>query len=190
MMVKICGITRREDAEIAVAEGASALGFVFYPHSPRYVPPEKAAALAADLNVWKVGVLVDETPESIAAIMRVAKLDVAQVYGGQAPDGVRVWRAFRGKEGSTIAINKQMTRGAEALLLDGPSNGKGFDWTQARDAFEKVVIAGGLNAANVADAIRIARPWGVDASSSLETSPGIKDHVKIRQFIRAAKEAA
>src|SRR6266849_1807955 len=94
VLIKVCGITRREDAEAAVEAGASALGFIFYPNSPRYVAPEKAAALGAGLPVWKVGVFVDETPAAIEAVMCAARLDVAQIYGGGAPDGVRVWKAF------------------------------------------------------------------------------------------------
>ncbi|MEP7352850.1 MAG: phosphoribosylanthranilate isomerase [Acidobacteriota bacterium] len=194
LMIKICGITRREDAEAAVAAGATALGFIFVSSSPRYVDPHQAAALASGLNVWKVGVFVDEPAASVRAIADAAKLDIVQLYQGDAPDGIRTWRAFRGTKEAPATIDKAQIAGAEAVLLDGPSNGKGFDWATARDASQngsvKVIVAGGLNIANVAEAIRIARPWGIDASSSLETSPGIKDHNKIRQFIRAAKEAA
>ena len=95
VMVKVCGITRREDAEAAVAAGASAIGFIFYPKSPRYVTPEIAAELGRDLDVWKVGVFVDESPASIEAVMRAAHLDVAQIYGGELPNVPRVWRAIR-----------------------------------------------------------------------------------------------
>jgi phosphoribosylanthranilate isomerase len=185
MMVKVCGITRREDAEAAVAAGASALGFIFYPKSPRHVEPERAAALAAGLNVWKVGVFVNETAASVEAVLRSAKLDVAQIYGGEIPRSGRVWRAFRVQEG--IADNAGA--GAEAVLLDGPMNGVGFDWERARGVAEKVIVAGGLDALNVAKAIRLARPWGVDASSKLESAPGIKDHDKIREFVAAARRA-
>jgi len=183
-MVKICGITRREDAEAAVAAGASAIGFVFYPKSPRYVAPETAAELGRDLDVWKVGVFVDESPASVEAVMRAAHLDVAQIYGGELPNVQRVWRALRpdspARPGEAV----------EAILLDGPANGVTFDWKQARSAGAKVIVAGGLNASNVAEAIRVAHPWGVDASSGLETAPGIKDHDKVRQFVKAAQEAS
>jgi phosphoribosylanthranilate isomerase len=185
-MIKICGITRREDAEAAVNAGASAIGFIFYPKSPRYVTPEFAAALGQGLNTWKVGVFVDETAASIEAVARAAQLDVVQIYGGEAPAGPRVWRAFRVKDGIDASLTKQ----AEAVLLDGPANGIGFDWKQAYGVAERVIVAGGLDASNVAEAIRVAQPWGVDASSSLETAPGIKDHDKIRRFVKAAQEAA
>jgi len=184
MMVKVCGITRREDAEAAVAAGASALGFIFYPKSPRYVEPARAAKLAQDLDIWKVGVFVDETAASIEAVMRAAKLDVAQIYGGTAPAGARVWRAFRMQPGGGALA---MDDPAEAILLDGPSNG--ISWKWEGPAYEKVIVAGGLDASNVAEAIRVVRPWGVDASSRLESSPGVKDHNKVRQFVEAALRA-
>jgi phosphoribosylanthranilate isomerase len=187
MLVKICGITRREDAEAAIAAGASALGFIFYPPSPRYVTPERAAEIASGLQTIKVGVFVNRTTAAIQAIMRATKLDVAQIYGGDAPSG-RVWRAFRVKQ--AFSPTSELLDDAEAILLDGPSTGAGFDWALARGAAaQKVIVAGGLDASNVAEAIRTAKPWGVDASSRLESSPGVKDHQKVRDFVQAALEA-
>lgn len=200
MMIKICGITRREDALAAVEAGASAIGFIFYPKSPRYVTPSAAAALGEGLDTLKVGVFVDESTAAIEAVMVSAKLDIAQVYGAEIPENIRVWRAFR----STVLVHplpngrgsieprasaSGQTLTAEAILLDGPANGISFDWTNAIDPDHKVIIAGGLDASNVAEAIRIAKPWGVDASSKLESAPGIKDHLKVRAFIKAAQEA-
>jgi phosphoribosylanthranilate isomerase len=182
MMIKVCGITRREDALAAVEAGASALGFIFYPKSPRYVTPAAAEALGHGLNTWKVGVFVNESPAAIEDVMRTARLDIAQIYGGAAPGNARIWRAFRPADPVTAD-------GAEAILLDGPANGISFDWTAARDPQHKVIVAGGLDASNVAEAIRIAKPWGVDASSKLESAPGMKDHVKVRAFVKAAREA-
>jgi phosphoribosylanthranilate isomerase len=186
MMIKICGITRREDAEAAVAAGASALGFIFYPHSPRHVTPAKAAGLNEGLPVLKVGVFVQESPAAIEAVMRAARLDVAQIYGGEAPEGARVWKAFRVGDAFDVALG----RGAEAVLLDGSQSGASFDWRIALGAADKVIVAGGLDASNVAEAIRLARPWGVDASSRLESAPGVKDHEKMRRFVEAAREAS
>ena len=183
-MVKVCGITRREDAEAAVAAGASAIGFVFYPKSPRYVTPDAAKELGAGLDIWKVGVFQDESPSVIEETMRAADLDIAQVYGGVLPNLPRVWRAFRPNSQARTAES------VEAILLDGPANGITFDWNSARGVSEKLILAGGLNASNVAEAIRIAKPWGVDASSGLESAPGIKDHDKVRQFVKAAQEAS
>jgi phosphoribosylanthranilate isomerase len=181
MIVKICGITRREDAEVAVESGASAIGFIFYKLSPRYVTPEKAAELGGSLKVWKVGVFVDESPASIEAIVRAANLDVAQIYGGLTRAG-RFWKAVR------VADEIPPPGDAEALFLDGAANGISFDWSVARGVAGKVMIAGGLDASNVGEAIRIAQPWGVDASSRLESAPGIKDHQKVRRFIEAARK--
>ena len=184
MMIKVCGITRREDALVAAEAGASAIGFIFYPKSPRYITPELAAALGEQLDVWKVGVFVDESAVTVEAVMRAANLDVAQIYGGEAPAGARVWKAFRAGEFDGTWAGR-----AEAILLDGPKNGVSFDWNLARVPGSKTIVAGGLDASNVAEAIRIAEPWGVDASSKLETAPGIKDHDKVRAFVKAAREA-
>ena len=185
MMIKVCGITRREDAVAAAEAGASALGFIFYRDSPRYVAPERAAEIGDALPVLKVGVFVDEAPAVIETAIRTAKLDVAQLYGGHVPGAARVWRAFRMVPG----VGAPPVDGAEAVLLDGPANGVSFDWALARNAAEKVIVAGGLDASNVAEAIRTAQPWGVDASSRLETAPGIKDHEKVRAFVDAARKA-
>jgi phosphoribosylanthranilate isomerase len=185
-MVKVCGITRREDAEAAVAAGASAIGFVFYPKSPRYVTPDAAKDLGSGLNIWKVGVFQDESSGVIEETMAAAELDIAQVYGGELPNVSRIWRALRLVGQTSRTINDRV----EAILLDGPANGVTFDWKQARGFSEKLILAGGLNASNVAEAIRVAKPWGVDASSSLESAPGVKDHDKVRQFVKAAQEAS
>lgn len=139
MMVKVCGITRREDAEAAVEAGASALGFVFVPSSPRYVSPERAAELGEGLQILKVGVFENETPASLQEKMGRAQLDVIQIYGGDAPHGARVWKAFR----LTTAFDPAQANGAEAVLLDGPANGISFDWTLARQGAAKVIVAGG-----------------------------------------------
>jgi phosphoribosylanthranilate isomerase len=186
-VVKVCGITRREDALAAAEAGASAIGFVFYPKSPRYITPERAADLGAGLNLWKVGVFVDEPRATVEAAMRAARLDVAQIYG-DAPAGVRVWRAIRLPlpEGSGAISNL----GCEAVLLDGAQNGVPFDWNLARGITGKVIIAGGLDSSNVAAVIRATHPWGVDASSRLETSPGVKDRDKVSDFVEAALAAA
>jgi phosphoribosylanthranilate isomerase len=184
-MVKVCGITRREDAEAAVAAGASAIGFVFYPKSPRYVTPDLAKGLGAGLDIWKVGVFQDESPSVIEETMRAADLDIAQVYGSDLPKVARIWRALR--VGPT---SRPANESVEAILLDGPANGITFDWKQVRGFSDKLILAGGLNASNVAEAIRVAQPWGVDASSGLESAPGIKDHQKVRQFVKAAHEAS
>ena len=185
MMIKVCGITRREDALVAADAGASAIGFIFYPPSPRYITPERAAALGQGLELWKVGIFVDESPATIEAVMRAAHLDVAQIYGGAAPPQTRIWKAFRVAD----FFDGSLDQGAEAVFLDSAMNGVSFDWKLARGASGKVIVAGGLDASNVTDAIDVAKPWGVDASSKLESAPGIKDHDKVRAFVQAAREA-
>ncbi len=136
-VIKICGITRLEDAQAAVAAGANALGFNFYPRSPRFIAPEEAARIAGELpaTVWKVGVFVNEPPQKVLAVVRTAGLDVAQLHGeesaGEAPEGVRVWKAFAGTRADLEAAMAAFP--AEAYLLDAPGAGRGgsgrtFDW--------------------------------------------------------------
>jgi len=150
------------------------------------VTPEAAAALGQGLDVLKVGIFVDQPASAIEAVARAAKLDVVQLYGGETPLDPRVWRAFRVNQG----IDRTSIGNAEAVLLDGPAHGIGFAWTTAQGVAERIIVAGGLTPDNVAEAIRVARPWGVDASSGLESAPGIKDHDKVRRFVKHAREAS
>lgn len=186
MLIKICGITRREDALVAAEAGASAIGFIFYPRSTRYIAPERAAEVGESLDLLKVGVFVEEPAAKIDSVMRTAHLDIAQVYGGSTTPGTRVWKAFRVNK----ALDSMDREGAEAILLDGLMNGVSFDWHLARGIDGNIIVAGGLNPLNVGEAIRVARPWGVDASSSLELAPGKKDPDSVRAFVKAAREAA
>jgi len=191
MMVKICGITNREDALAAVQAGASAIGFNFYRESPRYISHTGAAMIAEKIpaGVWKVGIFVDEKPETIARCVLDAGLDVVQLYGSAEARGIRVWRACH----VTDSLDAFVQDGSvEALLVDSPSpdlfggTGKTFDWSSAKGIAKKTIIAGGLDANNVRAAIEQAQPWGVDACSSLEKSPGVKDHEKMTKFVKAA----
>lgn len=197
MTVKVCGITNREDAEAAVAAGATALGFNFYPKSPRYVEPLRAAEIGAGLAVLKVGVFVNEPAGRVEEIVRTAGLDVAQLHGDERPDeyptGARVWKAVR--VGADFELARWEACPAEALLLDGPAEllyggaGIPFDWRVARAGRQRIVLAGGLDGGNVAQAIAQARPWGVDACSRIESAPGKKDQAKMKDFIQAARAA-
>jgi phosphoribosylanthranilate isomerase len=190
MMVKICGITNRDDALAAVEAGASAIGFNFYRESPRYISHTGAAMIGEKIpaDVWKVGVFVNETPEMIARIVLDAGLDVAQLHGSSDARGVRVWRAMSPVDPVAIALFGDV----EAVLIDSPSDsvlggtGKTWDWSHAPHLKLKIIVAGGLDADNVRLAIEQARPWGVDACSRLEKSPGMKDHEKMRKFVKAA----
>jgi len=197
MIVKICGITNQEDAAAAVAGGANALGFNFYPRSPRYIAPERAAQIASPAGVRRVGVFVDETPARIEQISRVASLDTAQLHGAERaaeyPASLPVWKAAR--VGADFDFAPFRDCPVEALLLDGPAGelfggaGEPFDWMLAAGAPKPIIVAGGLDASNVARAIALAHPWGVDACSRLESEPGKKDHRKMTDFLRAAREA-
>jgi phosphoribosylanthranilate isomerase len=191
MMVKICGITNRDDAVAAVEAGASAIGFNFYRDSPRYISPTGAAMIAEKIpsTVWKVGVFVGEPADTVAKIALEVGLDVAQLHGMSEARGLRIWRA--------LPANANIPRGlpddSEALLIDTPSldllggTGETWDWSKAQGHAWKLIIAGGLDASNVRQAIDTVEPWGVDACSRLEKSPGLKDHEKMRSFIKAAR---
>ncbi len=194
-IVKVCGITNQEDARAAVAAGAGALGFNFYPKSPRYVTAARAAKLTADgpAAILKVGVFVNESAARVREIVEQAGLDVAQLHGDESaadvPAGIRVWKAYRVNDG--FALEQLETFPAEAFLLDTPTelyggNGHVFDWTRARGAAGRILLAGGLDESNVREAIAVARPWGVDACSRLESTPGKKDHGRMARFIAAA----
>ena len=194
-LVKVCGITNEGDARAAVEAGAGALGFNFYPKSPRYLSAIEAAAITAAVpaGILKVGVFVNESPARVAEIVREAGLDVAQLHGDEGADGVppglRVWKAFRVDDAFTL---EQLERfPAEAFLLDAPTemyggSGHTFDWTRTRGGAGRILLAGGLDETNVREAIAVARPWGVDACSRLESTPGKKDHGRMARFIAAA----
>ncbi|MBL8175125.1 MAG: phosphoribosylanthranilate isomerase [Bryobacterales bacterium] len=199
-IIKVCGITVLEDALAAVEGGATAIGFNFYSRSKRYLAPEAAAAIAAHLpaHVVKVGVFVNEDREAVEEIALRTQLDVAQLHGketaGQFPGNVRVWKALRVDAAFDVAELERFP-GAEAFLLDGPAGseyggaGIPFAWGLASGVTKRILIAGGLDATNVRQAIRAARPWGVDACSKIESSPGRKDRAKMMEFLKAATEA-
>jgi phosphoribosylanthranilate isomerase len=197
MILKVCGITNAEDASVAVAGGANAIGFNFFARSPRCLSPEQAAAIATPAGVRRVGVFVNEAPARIAEIARIAGLDTAQLHGDETPAdypaGIATWKAVR--VGEDFGIASWAGCPAEALLLDGPAGvlyggaGHAFDWKLAGGLAHPVVLAGGLDASNVARAIALARPWGVDACSRIERAPGRKDHQKMNEFLRAARAA-
>jgi len=172
----------------AADAGATAIGFNFYRESPRYISPTGAAMIAEKVppEVWKVGVFVNEGPDIVARIALEVGLEVAQLHGTADAFGIRIWRACSVNDWELVES------AVEALLLDTPSwtvyggTGKTFDWSLAKAIPRKVVIAGGLDAENVRRAIDEAGPWGVDACSRLERSPGLKDHEKMQRFIKAA----
>ena len=188
MLVKICGITNREDALAAVEFGATALGFIFYPKSPRAASVEAVSEWIGEIpaQILRVGVYVNEAPAVIQANAAKLGLHVAQLHGDESPaqhPAGPVWRALR-VTGESIVTDYP----ADALLLDGPGGGKTFDWNIAAQAAKsrRVILAGGLTPDNVGQAIEAVRPWGVDTASGVEAKPGLKDHARMKQFIETA----
>jgi phosphoribosylanthranilate isomerase len=200
MIVKICGITNLEDAQAAIAGGANALGFNFYPRSKRYIGIGDTTKIVAQLppTVLRVGVFVNESAEHVADLVKRVGLHVAQLHGDETPEhypaGTRVWKAAHVDAQFNLADWDSCP--AEALLLDSPANGdfggsgQTFDWSRAAGSSRHIVLAGGLDETNVRDAIRQVKPWGVDVCSRIERAAGRKDHTKMAAFIQAVLEAA
>lgn len=202
--VKICGITRVEDARLAVELGAAALGFNFYRPSPRYIEPGAARRIIAQLPplVMAVGVFADETEgEHVAAVAREAGVSAVQLHGPKFPalDGAlenyRVIRGIAVRQGLDPADWSRLA--ASAFLLDAfdpellGGTGKTFDWSLAREAkrYGPIILAGGLTPENVGRAVREVRPYAVDVASGVESAPGKKDPAKLRAFFAAVEEA-
>jgi phosphoribosylanthranilate isomerase len=194
ILVKVCGITCLEDALAAVEAGADALGFNFFPASPRFTTIEKVAKIVQKVpqNTLKVGVFVDTSAEEIARSVREAGLDLAQVHGETPSLTVRFWQAFAA--GPELGQRMQSSA-AEAFLIDTPAGaqrggtGRVFDWSLIQGLTGRIVLAGGLGPDNVAEAIRRVGPWGIDACSRVESAPGRKDAAKMRALVQAVREA-
>ena len=202
MWVKICGVTNEEDALLAVALGADALGFNFAPGSPRRVSPDTVANILHRLppGIIPVGVFRDEQQERVVEIVNTLGLSGAQLSGRETVSEVRWIRrrvpfliqAFAADDPALAAVGN----GPVDIVLietDEPGSGRVFDWALA-DAVPpgvRLLLAGGLHHGNVAEAIRRVRPWGVDVATGVETTPGsgYKDPRKLRAFISAAREA-
>jgi phosphoribosylanthranilate isomerase len=202
--VKICGITRVEDLHAACAAGADALGFVFYAKSPRHVTADAAAALLRELPpfVQAVGLFVNADPAFVEAVLKIAPLDLLQFHGDETPAEcarygrpfIKAVRVSRDTDLLKCAADFEDARG---LLLDafvpGVPGGTGerFDWGLIPPGLPRpIVLSGGLDPGNVADAVRSVRPWAVDVSSGVEVVKGIKDAQKIARFVSNAKEAS
>jgi phosphoribosylanthranilate isomerase len=199
VFVKVCGITNEEDALVAVAMGADAVGFIFAP-SPRQIAPQRAAEIVRRLpaEIVTVGVFKDEARQRVVDVAHQAKVRAVQLHGRGSPaDGhwirQRVALLIRAFAAGDPRLDEADEYGADAIHVDSatPGSGEVFDWSLAEGApsNRRVILAGGLTPANVADAIRVVRPWGVDASTGLEVRPGRKDATKIRAFVEAAKAA-
>jgi phosphoribosylanthranilate isomerase len=201
--VKICGITRVEDALAATRAGAHAVGFVFYEPSPRYVPPARAAEIIRALPpfVTAVGLFVDASVDDIRSTLAAAPLQLMQFHGSEAPAFCRQFarpymKTVRMKTGVDLLQYAENFHDARALLLDsyveGLHGGSGavFDWSLVpRDLPLPVVLSGGLTVDNVGEAVRKVRPAAVDVSSGVESAKGVKDARKITAFIKGVRNA-
>ena len=201
MFIKICGITRATDAIHAVQQGATAIGFVFWPRSPRAVTPDVAGAIVDSLpaNVGKVGVFVNEPVDRIRAIAEQVGLTAVQLHGDEPPAYAEEleWPVIRAVSVEAIDEVGDAWGPETALLVDNidpdkrGGTGAVVDWTQAAVAAmrRRVVLAGGLTPENVTSAIRAVYPFGVDVSSGVESAPGIKDMDKVTRFVANARRA-
>jgi phosphoribosylanthranilate isomerase len=198
VIVKICGITRPQDAERAVALGATAIGFIFWPSSPRRIGLDAALSIGrlVPASVLKVGVFVDAPAAELARTVGEAGLDAVQLHGSESPDLVRGLEARVIKAvalGSPDAASQIAEWTGTTLLLDAHDpvrhggTGRVVDWDRAAGLARRheVILAGGLNPENVAEAVRRVRPAGIDVSSGVEQTPGVKDLVKLAALFDA-----
>ena len=198
--VKICGIRRLEDAMLAAGLGADALGFVFWPSSPRFLEPEEARAIVAALPpfVTTVGVFVDQPEAYVADVARLLNLGAVQLHGDEVPETYgrvtgRVIKSVAVREGQDCLAAVSAVPNGVTVLLDAHDpvkrggTGRTIDWTRAASAAKvrPIILSGGLNAGNVGDAVRTVRPYAVDISSGVEASPGIKDPEQLRALFAA-----
>ena len=203
--VKICGITNWEDARLSIDLGASALGFNFYPPSPRATSPANAWSIIRRLPpfVETVGVFVNWPPLVVDALARALRLGSVQLHGAESPgevDGLirtqRVIKVVRVKTGFRVASLARY-RAADAILLDGfarglhGGTGRTLDWKLARTArrYGQIILAGGLTPKNISEAIRVAEPYAVDVASGVEARPGRKDPARLRALFAAIASA-
>jgi phosphoribosylanthranilate isomerase len=203
VFVKICGITREDDALLAVAMGADAVGFIFAP-SKRQVAPSIARDIVKRLptEILTVGVFRDEAPARVVEIANSAGLRAVQLSGHESAEDTRWVRqrvpmVIKAFAAGSPALDRARDFGADVIMIDGPEPGSGkvFDWSLAegRPDGVRLLLAGGLTPANVGDAIARIRPWGVDVASGVESDrgePGQKDAHKVKAFIDAARAAA
>ena len=203
--VKICGITNLEDALLSVKFGADALGFNFYEKSPRYILPEKAREICAELppEVLKVGVFVNESLDKIVEIAEFVSLDAIQLHGDETPEFVhKAKERFSGQIIKALRVSESfkpedvLQFNADAILLDAFSKqeyggtGETFDWEIAikvKELIPRMYFAGGLSPENIATALVRVKPFAIDACSHLEKEKGLKDAQKVRDFIFAVK---
>ena len=201
--IKICGLTRPEDVDAAVDAGADAIGLVFYPPSPRYVDPQRAAALAARVPpfVQVVGLFVNAESAFVHEVLRSVPLNVLQFHGDETPQQCarfeRPWlKAARVRPGFDLLEFASLHHAAGGILLDAFSEAYGgsghrFDWSLIPPEMNRrrLILSGGLDADNVGEAVRRVRPWAVDVSSGVEQDKGIKSAARIAAFIAGVRNA-
>jgi phosphoribosylanthranilate isomerase len=201
LRVKICGITRREDAELAAELGADALGFIFWPGSPRRVDPVRAADIGRGLpaSVARVGVFVDAPLDEVRTVVHEAGLDAVQLHGSEAVDdyrlpGVTLIKSFdlvQGTDaGRAIALPRHVTPLVDAHdRVRHGGTGRAANWERAAEVARArpILLAGGLTAETVGAAVALVHPWGVDVSSGVESSPGVKSAERLRAFFDEVK---
>jgi phosphoribosylanthranilate isomerase len=194
MIVKICGITRLQDAEVAVDHGASAIGFIFWPGSPRFIDPYRARKIAKTLPpfVATVGVFVNQPREFINGVASLVPLSVLQLHGDESLSFAAglsrpVMKAIARREGADEWPKKVIVLVDVHDPVKRGGTGQVVDWTMAAALARErhIVLAGGLTPDNVADALAAVQPWGVDVSSGVESSPGIKDERRIAALFTA-----
>lgn len=206
--IKICGVTRADDAARASAAGVDFVGLNFWALSKRHIEAADAAPLAAAVrgagHAQVVGVFVDPDPDEVAAVMALVDLDIIQLHGDELPEDVALisnaakrpaWKAIEATDADSLARLEDWP--VDAILIDTPTSGRGgsgvtFDWALARDAklryaSRHIVLAGGLRPDNVAAAIAQVDPWAVDVASGVESAPGIKDPGKLTAFVAAVR---
>jgi phosphoribosylanthranilate isomerase len=201
--IKICGITNAADALAAIEAGANLLGFNFYEKSPRHISIDEAVKIRAQLpkRAEAVGIFVNAPPAEVTAVHKSVKLDAAQLHGDETPEtvaevarSVPVIKAFRVEAEFPLTMLEDY-REAFAFLFDAAhtgqygGTGRTTDWDVARRAARgnRIILAGGLKVENVAAAVRIVRPYGVDVASGVESSPGKKDRGRLREFIQEVR---
>jgi len=200
MFVKICGITNEDDALLAVAMGADAVGFIFAP-SPRQVAAQQVYDITRRLppEILTVGVFRDEHPSRVIDTVNRAGLKAAQLHGHETPGMVEAVAASLRWVIKVVVAGSPDARhanefGTDLIMVEGPNPGSGkvFDWSLVEEVAEgpRIILAGGLNPDNVGEAVRTVRPWGVDAATGVEKSPGKKDALKVKAFIERARAAA
>ena len=205
--IKVCGVTRLEDALCAAAAGVDALGFIFYPKSPRFIAPEEARQIIEQLPPFidTVGVFVDREREEAEEIIRYCRLGYAQLHGQESPkycerllrfvSPCQVIKAFRVGPHTTAEEFEPYTPFAKAFLLDtydkelAGGTGRSFDWSliDMLRLARPYILAGGLDAGNIGAALRAGNARGVDVNSGVESSPGIKDQRLIREFVTTVR---